>query len=115
MTAPQQKITGAWLSADRTKIILRVDDQGLIQVEPDSDDFARRVLSIPDGYQNLNTSRATSRAVTPEPYRELLRVMIAADGPCQSPTCGVTMLGHLIADAPPRLIELVRAEDFSQP
>jgi hypothetical protein len=51
---------------------------------------------------------------TPESYRELLRLMIAADGPCQSPTCRVTMLGHLIADVPPHLVELVRAEDPGQ-
>lgn len=50
-----------------------------------------------------------------EPYRELLRIMIAADEPCQSPQCPVTIMGHLLADAPPHLVDLVRAEDPDEP
>jgi hypothetical protein len=48
---------------------------------------------------------------SPEPYRDLLRAMIDADEPCQSPTCGLSILGHLLAGVPPHLVDLVRAED----
>lgn len=46
-----------------------------------------------------------------EPYRELLRLMIANDEPCPSPHCPVTNLGHLLLGVPPDLVDLVRAED----
>lgn len=56
-------------------------------------------------------SAAPEQADPTGPYRELLRFMIEADERCQSPTCGVTMLGHLLAGLPPHLVDLVRAED----
>lgn len=49
------------------------------------------------------------------PYRELLAAMVAADEPCPSPTCGVTVLGHLLIGLSPRLVDLVRAEDPTEP
>jgi hypothetical protein len=48
---------------------------------------------------------------SPEPYRELLRLMIANDEPCPSPGCPVTDLGHLLVGVPEHLVDLVRAED----
>lgn len=50
-----------------------------------------------------------------QPYRELIRHMIENDEPCQSPHCGMSMLGHLIIGSDRKLIDLVRAEDPHQP
>ena len=65
-----------------------------------------------DGTAYLITSH-TPGAILPEvkPYRQLVQALIAADSPCPSPTCGVTMLGHLIASLTADQVELVRELD----
>lgn len=52
---------------------------------------------------------------TIEPYRELLAAMVAADEACAVPACPVSALGHLLSGLPQRLVDLVRAEDPTQP
>lgn len=42
-----------------------------------------------------------------EPYRELVRQLIANDSSCPSLACDVTMLGHLLPNDYPELVQLV--------
>jgi hypothetical protein len=46
-----------------------------------------------------------------ERYQELIKGMIANDEPCPSPTCGITMIGHLLDGLPDHLIDLVKHLD----
>lgn len=57
---------------------------------------------------------ATAVPLEVEPYRELVRALIAADTPCQGFGCSLTMLGHLLAPCTPEQQDLVRALDPSQ-
>lgn len=52
---------------------------------------------------------------TIEPYRRLLGELVERDERCPSPMCPVTMLGHMLDGLPQELVDLVRAEDPSQP
>jgi hypothetical protein len=49
-----------------------------------------------------------------EPYRLLIQQLIAADEPCPSGLCRITMLGHLLARVDEPLVDLVKALDPSQ-
>lgn len=46
-----------------------------------------------------------------EPYRELVRAMLANDEPCTAPGCVVSLLGHLLPHGRPELVALVRELD----
>lgn len=48
-------------------------------------------------------------------YKRLVRGMIENDDRCQSPFCGVTMMGHLIIPLGDELVDLVRSQDKDQP
>lgn len=66
-----------------------------------------------DAYEELLDAVVYTRQMADElkEYRSLVRALIAADGPCPAPNCGVTVLGHLLAAVAPELVELVKAED----
>jgi hypothetical protein len=66
-----------------------------------------------DAYEELLDAIVYVRQISDEleGYRSLVRALIAADGPCPAPHCGVTVLGHLLAAVAPELVELVKAED----
>lgn len=62
----------------------------------------------------ITTHEPTAILPEVEPYRDLVRGLIAADVPCLSPGCGVTTLGHLIASLTADQVELIRELDPSQ-
>lgn len=62
----------------------------------------------------ITTSEPDAVPLEVEPYRELIRALIAADVPCPSPGCGITTLGHLIDSLTADQVEMVRALDPSQ-
>lgn len=70
-------------------------------------------INTVDGGAGSSTFAVTG-ASRGEPYRDLVRGLIAADVPCPSPGCQVTTLGHLIASLTADQVELIRALDPSQ-
>lgn len=50
----QRKITGIWLSPDRTNIVIQLDGDQLTLIEPD-DPAPLNLFGIPDDYSTLTT------------------------------------------------------------
>jgi hypothetical protein len=62
----------------------------------------------------ITTSEPGAVPLEVEPYRDLIRGLIAADSPCPGPMCKVSTLGHLLASLTPEQVELVRELDPTQ-
>jgi hypothetical protein len=48
------------------------------------------------------------------PYRAIIEYMIENDERCGSPSCPLTMMGHLITGLPPELMDMIKEVDPSQ-